>query len=326
MPNIDKSDLLRAAILSDDRSQIESLAANGYDLNKELQDGITPLHEACAWGSTAVAEFLISCVHANVEAKTNDGSTPLHLAAHEGRTEVVQMLIDKGGANIEARGGGNFTPLYLAAQQGHSDIVNLLINKGANVFATTHGHTATQIAAQKLYLASAIQLCKVGNGWLDMIGRVFVAISIRAAIFIVAYILCRRIVVELFGVGFPTEILNMWSIGLVLLYVLHLVVFKVLPKKKRLPALGGRWRLFSWLILLLVGIPSFALIGSLLGGAPDWIAATFRWYCWIPAKIFGESFFLVNGYNLPRNVIGLNLTFGFYAIVALLLSLLLQRK
>jgi len=62
---------------------------------------------------------------ANVNAKNSRGLTPLHQAAAYGRKDVAELLISKG-ARINVKDNTGHTPLSLAIEQRHEDIIELL--------------------------------------------------------------------------------------------------------------------------------------------------------------------------------------------------------
>ena len=84
---------------------------------------------------------------ANVNATDASGNTALHFAAAFGFSEIAQTLV-AAGADVDARGRIDNTPLHLAAQEGHSDVAALLIDNGADVYAANEfGGTAVAFAS-----------------------------------------------------------------------------------------------------------------------------------------------------------------------------------
>ncbi len=63
--------------------------------NLPLQDGRTPLHYACVWGSYKLVELLLKANSSRdfVNHKDNKGETALHIAGHHGDTEVLKLLL-----------------------------------------------------------------------------------------------------------------------------------------------------------------------------------------------------------------------------------------
>ena len=84
---------------------------------------------------------------ADVEVRDASGNSALHYAAAFGYTEMAQTLV-AAGADVDARGRIDNTPLHLAAQEGHSDVATLLIDNGADLSATNEfGGTAGTFAS-----------------------------------------------------------------------------------------------------------------------------------------------------------------------------------
>lgn len=101
----------------------------------------TPLHWAARHGHLEVVETLIAN-GADVNAVDVFGRTPLHLAAPH--PVVMEMLIG-AGADVDARDQLSNTPLHRAVPQ--VDAVDALIAAGADVTAeNTSGNTPLDIA------------------------------------------------------------------------------------------------------------------------------------------------------------------------------------
>lgn len=101
----------------------------------------TPLHWAAQHGHVEVVETLIAN-GADVNATDVFGRTPLHLAATH--PAVMSMLI-RAGADVDARDQLSNTPLHRAIPQ--VDAVDALIAAGADVTAeNTSGNTPLDIA------------------------------------------------------------------------------------------------------------------------------------------------------------------------------------
>lgn len=65
------------------------------DLNKQRQDGWTPLHLACWNGHHEVVHELITS-KCNVNTRTSEAMGALHLTAAKGHDEIAQELLDAG--------------------------------------------------------------------------------------------------------------------------------------------------------------------------------------------------------------------------------------
>ena len=127
-------DLIRA-IKDGNLTQVQSLVAEGANVNARDNINATPLHWAAHEGHVSVAEFLIE-EGANIEARSGGGFTPLHTVAFGGHVSVAEFLIEKG-AYLEARSNNGDTPLHLVARNGNAyiHVVDVLIENGADINA-----------------------------------------------------------------------------------------------------------------------------------------------------------------------------------------------
>ena len=78
--------------------------------------GNTPLHRAANRGLVTVVQTLVAD-GADVNAANKDGETPLHWAAKGDRAAIAEFLVSKG-ADVHARDRYGRIPLYLAAKFG----------------------------------------------------------------------------------------------------------------------------------------------------------------------------------------------------------------
>jgi FOG: Ankyrin repeat len=161
---------LADAVMNGDRAAIETLLAEGADVNAAQLDDTTALHYAAYQDDLALAERLLEA-GADVDAATRLGATPLYLAAVNGSAPMLRLLLDSGadpnltvlshsetplmfaarsgsveavrllldaGADFEAKDDyRGATPLLFAAEQNHADVVRYLIERGANPNART---------------------------------------------------------------------------------------------------------------------------------------------------------------------------------------------
>ena len=87
---------------------------------------------AAANGHQEVAALLLSN-GAYIDKQNNNGWTPLFKAAHEGHCDIAALLLSNG-ADIDKQSNKGTTPLYMAAQKGHQEVVVLLLSNGAASF------------------------------------------------------------------------------------------------------------------------------------------------------------------------------------------------
>jgi|GEM_PF-401579 len=118
-----------------DLPTVQTLVAQGADVNAVNENGSTALHFAADKGRTEVVRFLLD--HgSSVNVKAKSGSTPLLLAARSGSLETVRLLLDRGAeVNVETGAGQghiNWSPLSTVAESGSLEIVRLLLSRGAD--------------------------------------------------------------------------------------------------------------------------------------------------------------------------------------------------
>lgn len=154
---------LHDAVRAGDLAAVETLLANGADINETDYVTGTALHVAIAQGDPSIAGLLIKN-GADLEAKSElNGARALHLAADFNEGVIVGLLLDHD-ADIEARDGELRTPLHRAAEAGFNDLVVLLIDRGANVNDREgqFGATPLQQAVDNGHLETAKLLLKRG--------------------------------------------------------------------------------------------------------------------------------------------------------------------
>ena len=100
-------------------------------LEKQSEDGLTPLMRAVQVGKADIAAFLIGR-GADVNAAGRQNMTALHLAGAVGKMDCARLLIDHG-ADVSARDVNQRTPMFFGAGSGDLDFCRLLISKGAEV-------------------------------------------------------------------------------------------------------------------------------------------------------------------------------------------------
>jgi ankyrin repeat protein len=62
-----------------------------------------------------------------VNKETNEGCTPLYIAAFKGHSSVVALLLEVDGVDVNKADNEGWAPLYIAARNGHSSVVELLL-------------------------------------------------------------------------------------------------------------------------------------------------------------------------------------------------------
>ena len=190
----DGASLLDAAQSNDIDSAMMSID-QGVGVNTTSPDGATALHWAAHWGTTDLAERLLSA-GALVDASNELGITPISIACRNGSEAMVDLLLK---AKADAKGSepsgetvlmscartgslgavehllaagaepnsaevdSGQTALMWAAAGGHWEIVDLLIGAGADVNASSSGKfTPLMFAARTGDLKSAELLLDAG--------------------------------------------------------------------------------------------------------------------------------------------------------------------
>lgn len=101
-------------------------------------------HQAAKEGNTLL---LKKASKKDLNREDEDGWTPVHWAAWNGSVEALKMVLSKGGDADRIDGKGN-TPLHTAAIYGHQGALELLVSHGANLYSLDiFGRTAAKVAA-----------------------------------------------------------------------------------------------------------------------------------------------------------------------------------
>ena len=126
------------------RTLIDAIA----DVNKAMDNGVTPLYISAQNGHKTVVQVLIE-LGANVNKVMDTGGTPLYIAARNGDENVVQALIEASADVNKAEVDDCVTPLCVAAFQDHETVVRSLIEASVDVNkAMDNGGTPLYVAAR----------------------------------------------------------------------------------------------------------------------------------------------------------------------------------
>ena len=123
------------AVAARDAGAIETLLADGADVNARRPDGATALVWAAHWDDLALAARLLEA-GADPNAADDHGVTPLERAAENASLAMVERLLD-GGADAGAARTSGLTALMTAARTGNAAIVEALLDHGADLNAAT---------------------------------------------------------------------------------------------------------------------------------------------------------------------------------------------
>ncbi|KAM6522793.1 hypothetical protein FALCPG4_012409 [Fusarium falciforme] len=97
-------------------------------VNKQTDQGWTPLAFAAEQGRDEVIRLLLVEYGANANLSDEGGTSPLHRAVSRHRTSSFKLLLEIGKANIHSRDLAGETPLYLAILEDQVEIVEYLVD------------------------------------------------------------------------------------------------------------------------------------------------------------------------------------------------------
>ena len=148
------------AVKNNDFDTIQTLIAQGADVNFKQSDGGTALMFASGIGNVECVKELIAH-DADVNVKYNNGMTPLMYASMRNYPQIVRMLCEKN-VDINADDEG-WSALNKAAGKGSIDCVNILLEKGADPNTKDNdGQSALMSAASEGHSEIVKQLIQKG--------------------------------------------------------------------------------------------------------------------------------------------------------------------
>ena len=140
----------------------ERLLSAGALVDASNELGITPISIACRNGSEAMVDLLLKA-KADAKGSEPSGETVLMSCARTGSLGAVEQLLAAGAEPNSVEVDSGQTALMWAAAEGHWEIVDLLIGAGANVNASSSGKfTPLMFAARTGDLKSAELLLDAG--------------------------------------------------------------------------------------------------------------------------------------------------------------------
>lgn len=105
-----------------------ALKQKGIALNKQEENGVTPLFIACEKGHFALVLLLLKQKGIALNQADNSGATPLLIACQNGHLEIVRhLLAHEGMLSLNTPDSDGYTPLAVACQFGQLEIVRLLL-------------------------------------------------------------------------------------------------------------------------------------------------------------------------------------------------------
>ena len=127
-----------------DLAAVAAGLANGMQVNRLDDYGLSALMRAAAWGRMTIVDALLK---AGADPKLmNGGKTALHHAAANGHAGVIRALA-RGKADINARASGtDDTPLGAAVKAGHAEAARALLALGADTTVADSSMTVLEYA------------------------------------------------------------------------------------------------------------------------------------------------------------------------------------
>jgi ankyrin repeat protein len=104
------------------------LARSDVDVNARDRAGDSPLHLACALGTTAIVDILLRKSGIDVNAVNHRGKTPLHLA--EPFPEIAMRLIDRADLDINYVDHRGQLPIHRFVISGVAEVVRAICRRG----------------------------------------------------------------------------------------------------------------------------------------------------------------------------------------------------
>ena len=120
--------VIHSAVYSGDIIRLRTIVSLTSTLvNKESNDGTSPLLLATALGNNEMVKELVSC-GANVNQCDMNKLYPIHIACQEGTLDLVKLFIDNK-AELKVKTNAGNVPISLAANHNHDEIVKILYSK-----------------------------------------------------------------------------------------------------------------------------------------------------------------------------------------------------
>ncbi|SFI86579.1 Ankyrin repeat [Treponema bryantii] len=134
---------------SNDLIKMQNLIDAGYDINKDLVDGIRPLMLSALHGSYDFIELLInSGADMNLLDISNDNL--LMYAATQGAKELAEIIISRSKIKIDSKNLYGWTALLFAIKFNNLDFARVLLEHNANPnTCLLDGTSALQFSIEK---------------------------------------------------------------------------------------------------------------------------------------------------------------------------------
>ncbi len=126
-------------------SEVERLLKKGADIDRESDEGATPLVFAVANNHPSTVRLLLKH-NPDINKKTSSSETPLIISVKNRNTEIAESLI-RGGADVDLADKNNATPLHFAAFYGGFNVADLLLYYEADCNIKANDGTTPLMAA-----------------------------------------------------------------------------------------------------------------------------------------------------------------------------------
>lgn len=126
-----KKDEIFDVIKKNDITKMQSLLASGYNINKDLVDGITPLMLSTLNCSYDFVELLINS-GANMKLLDIYKDNVLMFAATQGSKELAELIISRSKIKIDSKNLYGWTALLFAIKFNNLDFARVLLEHNSN--------------------------------------------------------------------------------------------------------------------------------------------------------------------------------------------------
>lgn len=165
----------------------------GTNPNFKDPQGITPLHEAAAYGNSE-AFFILLQAGADIHAVSNLVETPLHAAAEGGNCDIVTYLLPN--VNVDARNLLGENAFHIAVRKNHLSLVPLFLQSSKDFLRSKEGFGATPLHLAARYDLSAMANLLISEGAIlnerDALGRTALHTALANGSITTAIILIKK--------------------------------------------------------------------------------------------------------------------------------------
>lgn len=144
-----KKDKIFEVLNSNDIKKLQQLLKSGYDVNKDLVDGITPLMLSTLHKSYEFVELVINS-GANMNLLDIYNNNLLMYASINGSKELAELIISKSNIPIDSKNLYGWSTLMFAIKFNNYDFAKVLLEHNANPnFCLLDGTSALQFCLEK---------------------------------------------------------------------------------------------------------------------------------------------------------------------------------